>query len=421
MSNEFSLEKARKRLVARDNSLIQDGRFSLSLMEEKAILYMVSKIQPNDEPGKRYSFDCKEFQSLLNWSEEASYFNIKIMLQNLGDASIWVRRKIDGRDKDILVRWFNIVHLDPGNRDIEISFHEDIWPYLLDLKENRYTSYKFQDIALMQHKYTLKIFDLLKSYQNNRKWVFENGTGTEHDLQIKIADTGIDRKTRKAVPQIPEGWSNWSIFKRDVLDPAVKEINTYTALKVAYEGKKFDIHKRKTRAIRTIEFYIAPKTIPEQERTDAVIDAEYHEIENEERYHQMTVEEMFFENHKKSLEEERKEKEKRAEEKKEEKIIERKEKMKHPMLYEEVNEARGMSFDDMKLELLWKVAIQGRVAGIVPNGDWELFATDLITYYLDKIMATPEETRTTTYSRLMDAVKKDYDGETERLYERYAK
>ena len=309
MGKEFDLKETRNNLVAKDNRIIQESRFSLSLLENKAVLYLISKIKPDDKPNQIYVFNCREFQALLNWNREASYQNIKIMLQNLGDISLWIRGEVNGREKDILVRWFNIVHLDPGNGEIEISFHEDMFPYLLDLQKHLeeekryYTTYKLQNVSLMKHKYSIKLYELLKSYQyNNQKWTFENGTGSEFDLQIRLADTKMDRKTRQAVSMIPNGWANWAVFKRNVLDPAVQEINKYTDIKVAYEGKKVDLHHRKGRAIRTIEFYMVGKTAPEQKNTDQIIDAEYTILES----HHPSVEELFFEEHEKSIAAERK-------------------------------------------------------------------------------------------------------------------
>ena len=81
--SDFDLKEARNKLVAKDNRIIQNSRMSLSLVEYKAILYLISKIKPDDEPGGIYVFNCKEFQALLKWNKEASYQNIKIMLQML--------------------------------------------------------------------------------------------------------------------------------------------------------------------------------------------------------------------------------------------------------------------------------------------------------------------------------------------------
>ena len=122
MENDFDLKKSRNNLVAKDNRLIQKSRMSLGLLENKAILYLISKIRPDDKPGKIYLFNCREFQALLNWGSEASYQNVKIMLQNLGDKSVWIDGDVNGRKKDILVRWFDIVHLDPGTGILRSAF-----------------------------------------------------------------------------------------------------------------------------------------------------------------------------------------------------------------------------------------------------------------------------------------------------------
>lgn len=422
MGNDFNLRESRNNLVAKDNRLIQNSRMSLGLLENKAVLYLISKIQPDDKPGKVYVFNCKEFQALLNWNAEASYQNVKIMLQNLGDKSIWIDGEVKGRKKDILVRWFDIVHLDPGNGDIEISFHQDMLPFLIELNKHLesdgsyFTSYRLQNVTLMKHHYSPRIYELLKSYQyNNRKWTFENGTGSEFDLQRRIADTVLDKKTRDAIPQIPEGWSNWAVFKRNILEPAVEEINKYTDIKVAYEGKKEDIHHRKTRAVRTIEFYMVGKTEPEQRETDQIIDAEYTVIEDEHNYHQMSIEELFFQAHEKSLEEERAERELFEAAKKDAQIN----KAKHQILFAELNDDRHADFDEKKVNQLYSTAIKGRVAGNVPRTSWEMFAVDLVLYYYDKIVATPEDTKTTPYKRLLDCVKNDYDNQVYELLEQY--
>jgi hypothetical protein len=42
-------------------------------------------------------------------------------------------------------------------------------------------------------------------------------------------------------------------------------------------------------------------------------------------------------------------------------------------------------------------------------------------YYYEKLQATMEDTRTKPYNRLLDMVKKDYDGITEEIRARYAR
>lgn len=416
MTNDYDLEEARNRLVAKDNRLIQNSRYALDASENKAVLYLISKIQPEDEPGKLYEFNCREFQALIRWGKDASYKKIKLMLKKLGDMSWWL--DLEGGEES-LVRWFNIVRMDPGTGHIKIKFHEDMFPYLLELNKRTgagsfFTSYKLQNVTLMKHKYSPRLYEILKSYQyNNQRWTFENGTGMQYDLQRMLGDAILEECENKGKPIIPETWKNWAVFKRDVLEPAVKEINKYTDIKVAYEGKKQDIHRQKTRAIRTIEFYMVGKTEPEQQNTDSIIDAEYREIEDRNKYHQMALEgysvaEKFFKEHEESIAEEKRQKAIFEAAKQEEKAN----KSKHPILFAELNNGRNANLDEKKVAQLYNTAIAGRVAGNVDLSEWELFATDLVVYYYDKIVATPEETKTTLYKRLLDCVKKDYDNES---------
>lgn len=425
MTDNYDLKKARSRLVAKDNRLIQKSRYALDINENRAVLYLVSKIQPEDEPGKLYSFNCKEFQALIRWSKDAPYKKIKEMLTKLSDMRWWI--DLDNGEES-LVRWFHIIRMNPGTGEIKIKFHEDMFPFLVQLQQRTekgqyFTSYKLQNVTLMKHRYSPRLYEILKSYQfNNKRWTFENGTGSQYDLQRMMGDAVLEEGPDKGKPIIPNSWSNWAIFKRDVLEPAVKEINKYTDIKVAYEGKKEDIHHKKTRAIRTIVFYMVGKTGPEQRNTEDVIDAEYQEIEDRDKYHQysldeMSVEDAFFKAHDESLEIERKEKELIEAQKKDEQASN----SKYPILFGELNADRNANFDEKKIKQLFSAAIRGRVAGKVDFRDWELFATDMVLHYYDKIIATPEETKSTTYRRLLNCLENDYDEKAYELVELYRK
>jgi len=422
-NTNFNLKETRKNLVAKNNKLIQNSRYSLSLIENKALLFIISQIQPGDEIGKIYHFNISEFQQLLNWSQDSPFQKIKKMLKKLGDMSIWINDEQDGKNKDILLRWFDIVHMIPGDNDIELSIHQDMFPYLIQLKKkltengSYFTSYKLENVSLMKHKFSIRIYELLKSYQyNNKKWTFENGTGTSYDIQCRIADTVEDPKTNKPISIVPKTWANWAAFKRDVLDPSVEEINRYTDIKVKYVGMKEDIHHKKTRAIRTIVFLMVGKTDTEMSETSSIIDAEYDHIEDEKNFHQMTFEDVengFFEEHEK----------KKAEEKdilhslvKEQELTN----SNHPLLYEILTD-QGGTFSNEQIDGLYEAAISNLHPGTISIDSRDLFVTDMVTYYYSKVRATNEDTRTKPYNRLLDMVKKDYELIAYKVQEKYRK
>ena len=51
----------RQNTVVKANELIQKSRFSLSLQQQKIVLYLISQITPFDEDFKLYEFSIIEF------------------------------------------------------------------------------------------------------------------------------------------------------------------------------------------------------------------------------------------------------------------------------------------------------------------------------------------------------------------------
>lgn len=426
-----SLKKARNQLVAADTKFIQTCKYNLTKMECKAIHYVMSLIQPNDVPGKIYKFSIKEFAALIQWKSGNKYNYIKNMLKDLADKSVWAVENRNGKEQNVLLRWINILHIDKlnesnnlGDGEIEISIHSDMFPYLYNLQQHLleegrpFTSYKLHYVTLMDHKYSIRLYELLKTYQyNNNKWIFENGTSTKYDIQLLLIPEDESSKNKEKI-KVPATWNNWAIFRRDVIEPAVTEINKYTDMKVAYEGFKRDIHLHKTASVSTIEFYMVSKSEKEKKKTEDYIDAEYREVEDE--YHQMTIEEMFFEEQKKIEIEEKKEEELKQKKTKEKEDAAKTEEYEDAVsrLAEKLNSAlpellmeKGADFaaDEAKIRQLRQTALEGCSTYGIDENSIDLYVTDYIIYYFDKIAATPEDTKSTPYKRLLDCVSKDYD------------
>lgn len=395
-------EDARNNLVAKRNDMIQRSRFALDTVETKAVAYMISKIQPDDKPGKRYTFSCNEFKSLIRWKNKGSYTEIKTMLTKLSQKAMWI--DIDEQTES-LVRWFHIVHMNKGTGDVEISFHDDMVPYLLSLRQQQelgeafYTVYKLQYVTLFSHRYSSRLYEILKSYSNRRRWQFEVGTGSLYDLQRILADP--DPVTGKPMP--PASWKNFAVFRRDVLDPSVKEINLYTDIKCTYEGKKETLSHTKTRGIRSVVFYMVAKTDTEQKETDSTIDSIYMEAEVVPKYHQMTLDEIFFAEHEEKVREDEEAKAEAQREKDDEMIA----MSRFPLLMSGCF-ARGLRFTEEQVEFLGRAAMS---AGTLPTPleFRDLYTTDYVTHYIEVVTATAENTRTTLFNRLYDMVRKDYD------------
>ena len=392
-TEENGLYQARKQYVAQRSDLVQKSKGKLSRVENMAIKYMISKVMPGDEQNKKYTFSFRKFSQIMRYKTD-SYNDIQNMLQRISDVSWWKDRSTQDGD-DALCRWFNVVRTNQRKGYATISFHEDVFPYILNLKEQldsdgqHYFQYLLQNISLMKGSYSADLYELLRSYANNKKWTFEVGTGTNRDIQQRLAKMNYNT----GMPEIPEGWKNWAIFDRDVLKPGKKEINAYTDIVIEYEPSKVDYSGNKHRRYVSVTFYISPKTKIEQEETDRLIDDEYRRIEDYSRYKQLTIQDIFLNSREAAKEEDAIEAEFREVDK-----------YKYPIFKSCLRE-----FEDKELDSLYDAAIQHLEAGKIRIEDREMWATDYVSHYYSLVKATASDTKTTTYKRLYDMVRRDYD------------
>jgi len=216
--------------VTKANALIQKTRFSLTLQEQKIVLYVLTKIQPEDTDLTEYCFDIKEFCNICNIDAGGMYTSLKETLKKLSDRSFWAA--IDEQGTETLLRWIQKPYVLHRRGQVKIQLDEDMRPFLLELKR-QFTTYSLIYILGMRSQYSIRIYELLKSYQKLGKWEFD-----------------IDDLKRKLMC---ENYIQWNDFKRYVLDVSMREINKCSDLLVNYELIK-DGHR-----FSKIIFIIEPK------------------------------------------------------------------------------------------------------------------------------------------------------------------
>lgn len=217
----LQVEAARQMEVYKRDDMIQNARYALSVQENRAILYLMSKIKPTDSVFQEYTFELKDFYAICG-IESDSYTKLKEMLLEL-KKKVWMARLQDGSES--AVSWIEVARVNKRSGRVTLGFHRDMMNYLLNLAEQGvfYTSYELGNVLPMQSRYSPRLYEILKSYQkNNREWYFE-----VEDLKRQLDC---------------QNYKNFNDFKRWVLEPAVKEIRKYTDVNIAYdtvrEGRK---------------------------------------------------------------------------------------------------------------------------------------------------------------------------------------
>lgn len=201
----------RKQIVVKSNDVIQKSRYRLTTQQQKLVLYMISKIRPNDTDFKEYSFDLKNLCQILNIDiTGGNYLRFRESLQKIADCSFWINT--DGKDK--LYRWFDDVEIEPNTTNVKIKFDKDLAPFLLQLSRD-FTEYQLEKILCFDSKYSFRLYELFKSYAYKEKLYI-----TLSDLKEKL--------------MISDKYDRFTLFKTNVLNKAIDEINTYTDLAIEY-------------------------------------------------------------------------------------------------------------------------------------------------------------------------------------------
>lgn len=211
---EYRMSTIRDYKVVKSNELIQKSRFQLSMQEQKIILYMISKIKPDDEDFIEQDFSIIEFCKVcgIETNSGKNYKNVKDAIKALADKSVWIM--LDN-GTETLIRWINKAWVNKKSGIIKIRLDDEMKPYLLQL-QNNFTSYELLYTLAMKSQYSIRLYEILRSQEYKRKAV--------------IFDIDELKRLLSA-----ENYKRFPDFKRYVLDIALREINNLSDLNVTYE------------------------------------------------------------------------------------------------------------------------------------------------------------------------------------------
>lgn len=234
--NELSTKRGY--VVYKSNQIVQKSRYELSLSQLKMVCYICSKIKPEDvkdgkPPQLVYDVNMKEYAELCGLTTGGKYYeNTKAVLQSLRDMSVWITLE-DGTETT--VSWIKKPYINRGKGTIRIELDEDMIPYLFDIQKN-FTVYELVNVLMMKSQYSIRLYELLKSYKN---------------LVVKKIE--LDELYRMLMIDKNPYYKKYTNFRRTILEKAVEEINEFTDLNVTYSPIKIG------RSIKIIEFYIHSK------------------------------------------------------------------------------------------------------------------------------------------------------------------
>lgn len=224
--------------VVKSNYLIQKMAHTLTAQEQKIILYLISQIKPENIELPKYKIKLLDFLSICNISRSGKkYKQLKDTLIQLSNKCFW-SIDIEKPQNEFIMRWVSNVYIDNINNCVEIELSQYLKPYLLELKE-KFTVYKLKNILQMKSKYSINLYELLKSHQKN-KYIYFSIDKIKELLNANI-------------------YNRFSDFNRKVIITATSEINNLSDLYVEY------IFEKTKNKITKIKFIINSKNIEQKD------------------------------------------------------------------------------------------------------------------------------------------------------------
>jgi len=150
-------------LVVTHSNKLTEARYSLSINEQRVVLFMISLIQPQDEDFKDYEVAVSDFSELLELNSKDNYARIKKVLRALLSKVLYIP-KDDGKGY-LMTHWVSSADYSDNEGIINLSFDKKLKPYLLALKE-QFTKYRLFTVTHFNSSYSIRIYMLLKQYES---------------------------------------------------------------------------------------------------------------------------------------------------------------------------------------------------------------------------------------------------------------
>lgn len=220
MAKDISLNT--ENYVVMANNLIK-SKSKLSLNEIKLLRLTIMQVMATDNELMTYQIHIKELAKLIGLNDDAHlYRTVQTMARHLLQEVVCICSE-ETKNWEMF-QWCSSCRYREGI--ITIKLHDDLKPYLIQLKKN-YTQYMVADILVLKSVYAIRIYELLREGFKGQKVYADN-----------CAIVTLDVDTIRKATNTEEKYSQMGHFKVKVIDIAIKEINDKLSYHVTCEPIK---------------------------------------------------------------------------------------------------------------------------------------------------------------------------------------
>lgn len=209
------------RLVVKDNSLI-DASFNLTLVEQRLMLLAIVEARELDKLSPDTPIEVKAiaYRDQYKIDESNAYSQLADATKQLFNRQFSYIDQYKGEDCITVARWVNRASYLNDNGTVVLYMSSEVISMISRLEAN-FTQYLLEQVSEFKSKYSIRLYELLIKYRdigNSKKYAID-------ELKNLLGLESTEYKTM-------------SLFKVNVLDKAVKEINEKTDIQIKYEQFK---------------------------------------------------------------------------------------------------------------------------------------------------------------------------------------
>ena len=209
------------RLVVKDNALI-DASFNLSLVEQRLMLLAIVEARELDKltPDTPIEVKATAYRDQYKTDESNAYSQLADATKQLFNRQFSYIDKYKGEDCITVARWVNRASYLNDRGTVVLYMSSEVISMISRLQAN-FTQYLLEQVSDFKSKYSIRLYELLIKYR-------DIGVSKKFEITELRSKLGLENNEYKLN----------AVFKRDVLDKAVKDINDNTDIQIKYDQFK---------------------------------------------------------------------------------------------------------------------------------------------------------------------------------------
>ena len=221
-------------LVVMKNPII-NTKLAFTPLQMQMFLEMVAKIHPQDTDFNVLRLDVKEFAEKMGMDNGQIYENIRVASRGMMKTIITINED-DGSDFTDLTLLTKSKYWSKKGY-VELRFHEDLRPFLLQIKESQFISYHIEATRHLKNYAFIKLYWLLVAWKS-----------------VKTKTFLLDKL--KEVMELEGQYNQFPDFRKRVLQPARAAFIKYGEIYFDFEEIRFT--KSQKSPVEKIKFTILP-------------------------------------------------------------------------------------------------------------------------------------------------------------------